>query len=137
MHQIRRFGIHAAILALLSIQVQAQNQLRHTDTVADARCVVIGLKIAGMVDASRQSAGTMLALYYIGRLEGRVPELEIEDLIVNEVQKMMPSEFDAETKRCGLGLSKKGLEITKIGNDVAERERRKLEQVAAPASPTK
>ena len=137
MRQMRRFGIHVGILALLSMQAQADDHSPRADTIADTRCVVIGLKLAGVADASRQSAGTMLMLYYIGRLEGRVPELDLENLIVKEISRMMPSEFDSETKRCGLGLSEKGREITKIGNDIAEHERRKLEKPAAPAGPTK
>jgi len=88
-----------------------------------------------MADASRQSAGTMLTLYYIGRLEGRLPKLDLEELIVKEITTMMPDEFDSETKRCGLGLTEKGRQITTIGSDIAERERRMLEKPTPPTNP--
>ena len=79
----------------------------------------------------------MLTLYYVGRLEGRVPKLDLKGFIVKEIARMMPDDFDSETKRCGLGLTEKGRQITRIGNDIAERERRVLEKPASPANPIK
>jgi len=135
MHQIKRIGIHTGILILFAVLARAQGHLPRAETTADARCVIIGIKLAGMADASRQSAGTMLTLYYIGRLEGRLPKLDLEELIVKEITTMMPDEFDSETKRCGLGLTEKGRQITTIGSDIAERERRMLEKPTPPTNP--
>jgi hypothetical protein len=135
--QTRRIGIHIGILAFLSAHAQSHEKAQPSEASADARCVVIGLNIAGMADASRQSAGTMLALYYIGRLEGRVPKLDLEHFILGQMAGMAPSDFESEARRCGLGLSEKGQEITKIGNAIAKHEQRKSEKLGPPVSPTK
>ncbi len=107
----------ATILALLPLQVRAQD----AGTIADIRCVIVGVSFAGMADQSRQSAGMMLSLYYIGRLNGRVPKLDIEDLLIKEMNAMTPSDYASEAKRCGASLTDKGREITRIGQDISAR----------------
>ena len=74
-----------------------------------------------MENASQRTAGTMLMLYYLGRLEGRNPKFDFEDRLVTNIETMKPSEYESETKRCGTALSEKGQQITKIGKDLSER----------------
>jgi hypothetical protein len=62
----------------------------------------------------------MLAFYYIGRLDGRAPKLDIEGLMAQEIRRMTPADYDSEAKRCGNGLAEKGREITEIGKRLAE-----------------
>jgi len=107
----------AAIVMLSAAQVQAQD----AETVADIHCVIVGFKIAQLPDLTQKNAGTMLALYFIGRLDSRVPKLDMEELIVSELSHMTAAEFDSEAKRCGGALSDKGQEFTRIGKDLSER----------------
>jgi hypothetical protein len=107
-------------LVLLPAEVQAQDAA----TIADVRCVIVGISFAGMPDPSRQAAGTMLSLYYIGRLNGRAPKLNIEDLLIKEISTMTSSDYDSEAKRCGARLTEKGQEITRIGKNISERDQK-------------
>ena len=71
-------------------------------------------------------------------LKGACPSSILKDSSSRKsAERMMPDDFDSETKRCGLGLTEKGRQITRIGNDIAERERRVLEKPASPANPIK
>jgi hypothetical protein len=94
-----RLGVFvlASMLILFSIPIRAQD----SDSIAHVRCVVIALKLAAMPTATQQSAGMMAFLYYIGRLEGRVPRLDVEDLIVREVSTMTAADYSSEAQRCG------------------------------------
>jgi hypothetical protein len=124
-----RWSALAGLLALWSVQVRAQD----AETSADIRCVLVGIQFAGMADPSQRSAGMMLSLYYIGRLDAHVPKLDIEDLMVKEISTMSPSDYGFEAKRCGGRLTEKGQEITRIGKDMIERGQKTMEKPIAPA----
>lgn len=89
--------------------------------VADADCVVTGLRMVQMSTPQQQSSGLMLAIYYLGRLDGRASGVEIDALIENDAEKMTAAEFRANAVRCGKALTLKGQEIQKIGIDLAHK----------------
>jgi hypothetical protein len=105
------------VLWLASVRAEAQEAVN----IADIRCVVVGMKLSEMVNSPDQSRGILLTLYYIGRLDGRVPQLDIENLLIEENSKMTSSDYASEAKRCGTGLAEKGQQITKVGKDLIER----------------
>jgi hypothetical protein len=104
-------------LALCSAQARAQD----ADTTADVRCVIVGTRLLQQPGATEQSAGAMLTMYYIGRLDGRVPKLDLEEALIKEASIMTGSDYAAEAKRCGASLTAKGQEITRIGKDMVEK----------------
>ena len=117
----RGLSVLVAALGLASMRIGAQE----TVNIADIRCVAVGMKLAGAANSSDQSRGFLLTLYYIGRLDGRVPKLDIENLLIAESSKMTNSDDASEAKRCGAALVEKGEQITKIGKDLIEREKKK------------
>ena len=119
----------AGILTLSSLQARAQD----AETIGDVRCLIVGMKISGMADSTQQSAGLMLSMYYIGRLDGRVPQLDIEDLMIREISTMTTADYGSEAKRCGASLTNKGQEITRIGKDMIERGKKMLDKPITPA----
>jgi hypothetical protein len=110
--------VFVGLLLFLSTQVRAQD----TETIADVHCIIVGLRFSGMEDPNQRTAGSMLSIYYIGRLDGRVRELDLEELIVKEAGTMTNRDlFAAEAKRCGATLAARGKEITQLGKDIVER----------------
>lgn len=97
------------------------SEAAHNYAVLDVRCVVVALRMAEMAEPQRRVAGTMLALYYLGRLDGRVPDNELEGLIERETGKMTEAEFRANAVRCGKALALKGQEIQKIGAELSSK----------------
>lgn len=63
----------------------------------------------------------MLALYYLGRLDGRDPKLDVEKLIIEQVKTMTNADYSSEAVRCGNSLTTKGQQITRIGRDLIKR----------------
>lgn len=103
------------VCALLAIGLCEKAHASDRQTVADVRCVVVGLRMVQMTMPQQRAAGMMLAMYYLGRLDGRASHAEIEELIEREVGKMNQAEFRASAARCGKALARKGKEIQKIG----------------------
>lgn len=89
--------------------------------IADADCVVTGLRMVQMSMPEQRSAGLMLAIYYLGRLDGRASGVEIDSLIEKDAEKMTTAEFRANAVRCGKALTLKGQEIQKIGTDLSDK----------------
>jgi hypothetical protein len=93
----------------------------NSETIADIHCLAVGLRISQLPDASQKSAGMMATLYYMGRLDGRTPNLDLENLIVQEVPKLNDATFRAEAVRCGNGLTVRGKQITEMGEHLVKR----------------
>lgn len=106
-----------ALFMMLSLTVRAQDAA----TISDIRCIVVGVKLAGMQEPSHRTVGTMLILYYMGRIDGRHPKLAIRDLIANEVSKLDSQAFAYESERCRKALAAKGLQIELIGKSLTDR----------------
>ncbi len=110
------------LLGVVPLQAQAQD----LDTRSDVRCLVVGMRFAALSDPTYKSAGMMLSLYYFGRLDARVPKLDLGDLTAKEVSAMTPADYSSEAKRCGGNLTDKGQELTRIGTDLAARSQKML-----------
>ena len=117
--------ILGSILGLMATVAVAQDSA----TIADVRCVVVGMQIAGVANSSQQSRGIFMTLYYIGRLDGRGVKVNVEALIVQEANKMTSVDYVSESKRCEAGLTEKGQQITQIGRDLTEHDKSPSDQV--------
>lgn len=113
----RSLAILIAILALPSMRVVAQD----ATTTADIRCVVVGMQMSGSVNSPLQPRGILLTLFYLGRLDGRVPELDIESLLIEQAGKMSDADYASEGRRCDAGLTQKGQQIIELGKHLIER----------------
>lgn len=106
-----------AALTLMSLPVMAQD----ADNVADIRCVVVGIRSAALPDSHQKSAGLLMALYFIGKLDGRDPNIDLEARLSEQLAKMTAADFTTEAARCGNSLSTKGAQITHVGQDLSKQ----------------
>jgi hypothetical protein len=120
----------AGLCVLLPVYAQAPQD----ETVADMRCIVVGMKIGGSGNSTQQAAALMSVLYYIGRIDGREPALDLEVMLAKEFIKMTPADFSREAARCGNHLTEKGKEITKMGEDMTELGRKMLDKTNPPST---
>jgi hypothetical protein len=110
-----------SILGLIWIAVLPPAQAQDPDSTADVRCILVGFRLGQMPDQTQRSSGMMLALYYIGRLDGREPQLDIEKLVVEQLASMTSADYASEAVRCGNSLTTKGQQITRIGQNLIKR----------------
>lgn len=101
------------------------------ETAADVRCIAAGFRMAQADNPQVKSAGQLLTLYYLGRLEGHTTQVNVEDLIIEQVTTMDEPAFHTAATRCGNGLTAKGQQLTKISQDLAKLGQQ-LQQSSAP-----
>jgi hypothetical protein len=120
----RTAALLTVAFGLVPMRVEAQD----ATTIADIRCVIVGMELAGVANSAQQPQGIVLTWYYIGRLEGRVPKLDIESLLIEETSGMANSDYASEAKRCSAELAEMGRHVTQIGKDLIEREKKRSGQ---------
>jgi hypothetical protein len=83
---------------------------------ANTRCAIVGLAAAGTgaTDEQRQ-AGSMLSLFYIGRIQGEAPNIDLEQLIRRYANQMSTAEVEAERIRCSTEFRELGEALIEMG----------------------
>lgn len=106
----------AVIFAVLVVPAMA-----HADddkVRADARCVIVGGRLASSSDINERTRANLMVVYYIGKLDGRYPKMDLESLVVNEASHVTSAELESEAQRCIQALVRKGQQITRLGNEL-------------------
>lgn len=88
----------------------------------DMRCLIVGSRISGDPDPTKQAVGRAILMYYLGRLDESFPSLDIEEAIAIEEAKMSASDVQSETKRCSRWLLDRSQVLEKIGKDLLRRQ---------------
>jgi hypothetical protein len=103
-----------AVVTVVPIHALAQD----AESLADIRCVAVGMHFAETPDSHEKSTGTLLVLYYMGRLDGRAPSLDIEKLLSEQIERMTQSDYSTEALRCSQNLSMNGAQIKQLGEQM-------------------
>jgi hypothetical protein len=113
---VRRGWIIAILLCLaLASGSSAKADTADAETLADARCVLVAMNMVATQAPQQRTAGMMVAMYYLGRLDAHAPRADIERLIKAEVWKITQEELKSDAVRCGRALQRKGHELQEIG----------------------
>ena len=110
-----------AALDLLGISSIAKVRATDHEALADARCIVVAMKLATLNDPQQRSAGVMLTIYYLGRLDGRSLHTDTERLMEQQARKMTSAELRSDAVRCEMVLTRKGQEMVRIGADLSHK----------------
>jgi hypothetical protein len=112
--------LSAALVILGTLGLSAATAAED-ETAADIRCVVVSMGLSQSDDAALKTAGLLSAMYYLGRLDGHAPNLDLENGFFDEIQKMNPAELQSEAMRCGRVLRERGMVLTDIGRNLIRR----------------
>jgi hypothetical protein len=114
-------GSYLVSLLLLAVLVSpAKSLAQNQEDIADVRCVAVALRMTEMPAAEQKSTGLMMAVFYLGRLDGRTPNLDIEQSIFEQIGKMTNADYSGEAIRCGKRLSEEGRKITQISKNLGQ-----------------
>jgi len=122
-----RLPIVAAILSLvagsfsLGSPAQAAPDASSSENTADVRCVIVALSLASSTDPQTKAIATAAGLYFVGRLRGRAPDLDMEAAIVKQASAFTGNDLRVERQRCGGELVAEGGRLKVIGDDLAAR----------------
>ena len=108
------------ILAMAAFTLAATSAMAD-DTTDDVRCLALAAALTAdpTVDANEKSAGQMLAVYYLGRLDGRTPSLDIKSKLIEQAKAMAAMSADAvkaKAEACGDALGARGKTLADLGD---------------------
>lgn len=104
--------IHAFLaLALLSAQPAAADG----DLAHDVRCLtVLSAVAASAEDAETKNGATLLTTYFIGRIDGRMPEADLAPMVKKEVKALESADLEALIVACSNEVQARMGEIEKM-----------------------
>lgn len=88
---------------------------------ADVRCLVVAYHLAGNEDKEISQAGILISQYYLGRLDGRSPGLDLEAAIEAETKGMDDAQMKALLERCGAEVEKRGKDVEALGTRLEKK----------------
>ena len=104
----------AALFVGTSLSARADDTLSQA-TIADVRCIIVG-SVLGSEEANAHS-GAVLALYFLGRIDGRESaSFDLSKAMLEQMNLMSATDFSAEGKRCGKELEGRGLYLADVGH---------------------
>ncbi|MGQ3040880.1 MAG: hypothetical protein ACT6TH_08220 [Brevundimonas sp.] len=116
-----------AAAATLAVSPAPQAALTAQET-ADLQCLAMSMVIGGMSEDESVKTGLMAAsMFYLGRLEGRNPNVVWLDRLGQYLQSAQTAELEAQSQRCGT-------EIAEFGGRIQTWSTRMAAQ-SAPAAP--
>ena len=119
MMQARMIRIAMAALMLCGLGQTARADDK--DTEADVRCLMISMSMIQAQSPTLQTAGMMSVMYWMGRLDGRTPDLDLETRLLADIKAMTAEEFRATALRCGTELQARGKFMTDMGQDMKQK----------------
>jgi hypothetical protein len=103
--------------------------------VALSRLVELNSETRQLSDQAMQTAVLLGTMYYMGKLEGRSPGLNVENAMVDEVSKMTLAQLQSEFVRCSGELQGVGKKWDEIGQNLIRRGQEQQKQKAPPQNP--
>jgi len=95
-------------------------------TEKDLRCIFVGSRMANADNAMMRASALPVMLYYLGRVDGRTPNLELENAITAvavKTAKEPPELLRATAVRCGKEMQSRGAVMDAVGRRLIERGR--------------
>jgi hypothetical protein len=89
----------------------------------DLRCAAIGLMLAASSDEAQQNAGTMIAVHYIGKLQGRDQSIDLEEELFQFSLVATEVGMAADQVRCGTEFQTLGYDMIRMGENLQRRAR--------------
>lgn len=90
------------------------------ESVDDARCFIAAVSLLQSPNNVTRAGAATSALYYLGRLDGREPSIDLEKLILAESKRMSPEDLRSELRRCGQALSIRAKVVSTIGQKLSK-----------------
>jgi hypothetical protein len=112
----------AAVMAGVVMALAAPAKAAEPTTLdQDVSCLVVSLTLISSQDETTRENGLKAFLYWLGRVDGAAPTLDLETRIAEMAQAMTREDTSAELMRCGSVMVERGQEVQAIGGRLAER----------------
>lgn len=115
MDMIVRIPRRCLILLVLAVVLPATSYADSNTSTGDVRCLLAAVGMMNSPSNTIRAAAATSALYYLGRLDGREPGVDLEKLLLEESHRMSADDLTSESRRCGQELSARARVISSIG----------------------
>jgi hypothetical protein len=118
-----RKAVRLAVVPVLTLLLTGCNQIKSAETLYDARCLLIQALVMNQQVAAAPNDSVAIArtygtmLYYIGRMQGRDPNVNISDRIRAETPNMTPEEISTVGPNCAKDLATLGQQLQNMSRD--------------------
>jgi hypothetical protein len=106
----------ALVCAALACAAAPAARAADDAVAADLKCMVVAAALAQNADPSLKNAGAMAGVYYLGRLDGRAPNLDLEARLRATISQMTPQELVPQIQRCGQEVQARVKSAGQIGS---------------------
>jgi hypothetical protein len=103
--------------ALSAAQARAQDP-----TSADMRCFIAMAAAADTADAQSKTAMMAGVIYYLGKLDGRTPSLDLAARAAKEGKAMTDKDFNEEAVSCAAALLARGQAVQAVGQRLQQEQ---------------
>ncbi len=86
------------------------------ETSSDMRCLLAFATGANSSDPTVKSAAQMGVVYFLGRLDGRTPNLDLTSRAKEEIKTMTDADLKAQIQTCGASFSARGHALDVMGS---------------------
>jgi hypothetical protein len=90
------------------------------ETRRDVRCFILIAQLSTSDDPETRDAGRIGSQYFLGRIDGRAPGLDLEAAVAAEAPAALAGQKTL-LPRCGELMKKRGDEVEAIGNRLTAR----------------
>ena len=91
------------------------------ETDKAVRCLVVYMKMSSSPDVKVQQSGGTGTIYWLGRLDGHDPKLDLESRVVAQAKSMDDAALQVEGTRCGAEMVARGQFLAAMGKDIAAK----------------
>jgi hypothetical protein len=83
-------------------------------STADVKCLVVGLAMSQSSNQGQASAAPLVSLYYLGKIDGRDPNLDLERNLGQLSRSMTQADIRSAAARCSVELEKRSESLRAI-----------------------
>lgn len=121
---------------LAAAMATASGAARADETSDDVRCLIIFMQMSNAQAQAAQTGGLIGSFYYMGKLDARSRDLDLEKLILTEVANMSENSFKADAARCGNDMTRRGQAAADLGKAL-QQHAAQMEKLGEPPKPAK
>ena len=106
-------------LTLSTEPLNAAGNKVHDQTSTDLHCLAVGSILSTNSDQHFQSAGTIMTVYYLGRLDGEAPNKDLQKGLKEESLRMTPQDFEKSQVSCRALMVERAKLLSAISSSMA------------------
>ncbi len=91
------------------------------ENAKDMRCLIVASELADSKDKETETAGLIASQYFLGRIDGRSPGIDLEPLLIQEAEKLTDAERPALLTACGKQIEDRGRYLEAVGKRIEAR----------------